>query len=951
MDLATLFVRFKADTSDVDKSVKTLESNTTKSAGNIAKALAGAFGGVVIGAAIKKSIDAATGLQQAVGATQTVFGKASGAVDDFAKHSADGFGISQTSARNLTAVIGALLQGVGFTQAASADLSVQLSKTGADLAAAFSGSPETAVAALSSALKGEFDPLQQYGITLTQAKVNAEALKEGLVDASGQVDAHGKAVATLALIQQQGALTSGAYTAQIDTAAEAQQRAKAKADDAAAALGQNLLPIYTKVVTVVGDLAAVFGSLPGPVQVATIALIGLVAVAGPISSLVQLVPKLAAGLEALAGLNPAILAVAGLAIAAGAVVAALDLFGNGADEAAKRAKEFYAEIKTGVATVDAQKVALLDAAEAAKTYSDATYSDADKKLRDTIVGNKQYVAALQQLGLTLDDVTKVNRGGTEAQDVLTEARARGLAVAKDLTGNMSLESTALDYNARAALNNNTAHHEASVTALHQVDVINDLINTLSNQTQASYDSAQSAANLAKIGDQQAYIYLKTTGQLNLLTAAEQAKAEASLDSAEAADKATASATSQAAAINDLGLQVDGYGTITAGVAISTASAAEATGKFTEILHAHDTALDAAKVATADLEVAQAQAKARADASATATSKLSDALDDTKGSESAAARAADLLDAALKRVFGGSLDLEDANRNLQAGIDAVAKSIKDNGNTLDIHTEKGRNNRQAIEDQVKTIQDKIKADIASGVSIEAATAAGEAYRQTLIDTSGTTDDARAAAEDYINQLGLTPENISTAVQLTNDEQTKAKLKDMLTQLGTIDAGAAAEITAEIEQGKFDKAEADLERIARDRQINLVVNVTGGGEIRLSSGAGGRVIVQSARGRYVVAGSNILTSAGEPGSGDEVIFPLDDPQRIRELAGSNNVGSRILAALSDHQQPAGGAVAASTALAPTSTSTSTVGLHVDHLEIHDDTSAQALAQIVMFKMAGV
>jgi hypothetical protein len=118
------------------------------------------FGAVAVGA----SAIAATGLyrlgaaasnvEQAMGGAETVFGDAIGTVRRFSETSAQGFGISQRAALELTARLGSLLQGFGYTEQAAADTSVQLSQLGADLAAAFGGKPEDAVAALGAALRG-----------------------------------------------------------------------------------------------------------------------------------------------------------------------------------------------------------------------------------------------------------------------------------------------------------------------------------------------------------------------------------------------------------------------------------------------------------------------------------------------------------------------------------------------------------------------------------------------------------------------------------------------------------------------------------------------------------------------------------------------------------------------------------------------------------------------------
>lgn len=283
MRIAEAYVEIKGDY----KKFRSELSKEGKSAGQqVAGAFASAFAAAAFTGGIAKSIGAANRLQQAVGATEAVFGSAGKAVEDFAETSAKSFGISEAAARELTSQIGALLQGMGFTAEQAAATSVDIAKLGADLAATFGGKPEEAVLALGAALRGERDPIERYGISLNEAAVKQKALEMGLYDGVGALDANGKAQATLALITERSAGAQGQFAREAGTAAGQQAIAAASAEDAAASFGEVLLPVYTRVVEVVGKLAQVFGGLPAPVQTAIVALVGLAALQGPIRGLV-----------------------------------------------------------------------------------------------------------------------------------------------------------------------------------------------------------------------------------------------------------------------------------------------------------------------------------------------------------------------------------------------------------------------------------------------------------------------------------------------------------------------------------------------------------------------------------------------------------------------------------------------------------------------------------------
>ena len=233
------------------------------------------FGGAVLYGA-KQLVDAAANLEQAIGGTAAVFEDASGPINEFAKNAAEVAGLSEEAARSLTSRLGASLKGFGLNAQEAAEQSVFLAQTGADLAATLGGTTDEAVTALGAALRGEFDPLERFGIALKASDVNAKAVAMGLADSEASVSAYAKGQAALALITEKSAFAQGQFAREADTAAGQAQIAQAKTKNASADLGKTLLPIYTKIQEVVALVATAFSALPGPVQTG---LIGLTAVA------------------------------------------------------------------------------------------------------------------------------------------------------------------------------------------------------------------------------------------------------------------------------------------------------------------------------------------------------------------------------------------------------------------------------------------------------------------------------------------------------------------------------------------------------------------------------------------------------------------------------------------------------------------------------------------------
>ena len=251
--------------------------NNAKKSGDILRNAL--FGGAVLYGA-KKLVDAAGELQQSVGGTAAVFEDASGAVNEFTKNSADLVGMSENASRTITSRLGASLKGFGMSTEEAASQAINLTKTGADLAATLGGKTDDAVNALGSALRGEYDPLERFGIALKASEVNAKAVSMGLASSESDVTAYAKGQATLALITERSAFAQGQFGREADTAQGQAQRAQAKTEDAAASLGKSLLPIYTKLQETIGFVADAFSALPGPAQTAVLGFAGVIAI-GP----------------------------------------------------------------------------------------------------------------------------------------------------------------------------------------------------------------------------------------------------------------------------------------------------------------------------------------------------------------------------------------------------------------------------------------------------------------------------------------------------------------------------------------------------------------------------------------------------------------------------------------------------------------------------------------------
>lgn len=277
---AILAIRIISDATKAARELNGLSDSTGKWEARTQKASAAANKiGLGLAAAGGAAFKYASDLQQSTGAVESVFKKHADAVKRNAAGAAQAVGISTSEYQEFASVIGAQLGNMGVASDQLAGKSDKLIRTGADLAATFGGTTKEAVEALSSALRGETDPIERYGISIKEADIKAQLAAKGQAKLTGAAGKSAKAQAVLALIAKQGATAQGAFARESDTAAGQQQRATAAMKDAAAQIGQSLLPIVATLAEKLAAVAKWAGEHPGLFKAAAVGLAAFVVIA------------------------------------------------------------------------------------------------------------------------------------------------------------------------------------------------------------------------------------------------------------------------------------------------------------------------------------------------------------------------------------------------------------------------------------------------------------------------------------------------------------------------------------------------------------------------------------------------------------------------------------------------------------------------------------------------
>lgn len=119
-------------------------------------------------------------LEQNLGGAEAVFDKSSDSIKKWATNSAANMGLSTGAALESANKMGALFQGMGIEQGKAAEMTMLMSQRAADVASVMGVDLTDAMRAVEGAAKGNFTMMDNLGVPMTNASLNAYALSKGI---------------------------------------------------------------------------------------------------------------------------------------------------------------------------------------------------------------------------------------------------------------------------------------------------------------------------------------------------------------------------------------------------------------------------------------------------------------------------------------------------------------------------------------------------------------------------------------------------------------------------------------------------------------------------------------------------------------------------------------------------------------------------------------------------
>jgi len=168
--------------------------------GSALAGLAAGFGAAKIGEELLGIAKSGSELNANISKTKVIFGDSASVITKEADSMAAKFGVVKSEFIDAAASFGSVFKGAGKTEQEAAALGNQLAKLGMDMASLEGVSSADAFTAISSALRGEMDPIEKFRVFLSADKVAAEALAMGLAKSKDGISELAKKSATLNLI-------------------------------------------------------------------------------------------------------------------------------------------------------------------------------------------------------------------------------------------------------------------------------------------------------------------------------------------------------------------------------------------------------------------------------------------------------------------------------------------------------------------------------------------------------------------------------------------------------------------------------------------------------------------------------------------------------------------------------------------------------------------------------
>jgi hypothetical protein len=261
----TLTVFLAADLKNFNRNINSAQKSVKGFGGSIdsflkpaligAAAAAGVFAVKLAGDAIAAARD----LGETQNKVNVIFGESSRSILSFASTAVTALGQTQEQALSAAATFAQFGKAAGLSGESLVGFSTELVTLSADLASFNNSTPEQAITAIGAALRGEAEPLRQFGVLLDDATLRARAMEMGIYDGSGALTQQQKVLAAHQEILSQTTDAQGDFGRTSEGLANTQRILTAAVENAKAEIGEGLVDAIESVSRAMGGSKGMAG--------------------------------------------------------------------------------------------------------------------------------------------------------------------------------------------------------------------------------------------------------------------------------------------------------------------------------------------------------------------------------------------------------------------------------------------------------------------------------------------------------------------------------------------------------------------------------------------------------------------------------------------------------------------------------------------------------------------
>lgn len=361
--------------------------------------------------AFTSTVAASSNLSESVNAVGVVFGEQGDKVLQWGEDNASAYGLSKRAFNEAVVPMGALLKNTGLDMDTVSAATMDLSARAGDMASVFNTDVNTALAAINAGLRGEADPLEQFGVGLNAAAVEARALADTGKSVASELTDQEKVMARVNLILEQTADLEGDAIKTGEDYAGSVRRRQAATEDFQATVGDSLTPALAALNTILSATLGWLEGLPEPLLAVIGAFLGLAGLAGKLAPVIMAVNVALQSTSI--SIRSVMLALGPIGLAIAGVTALMSLF-SGDTEEADQTVQAYADTldqATGSITDATREMAFLELQESGLIDKAEELGISTRDLVDAFLGEEEAARRVR------DQLDGVIEAGTDTVEV------------------------------------------------------------------------------------------------------------------------------------------------------------------------------------------------------------------------------------------------------------------------------------------------------------------------------------------------------------------------------------------------------------------------------------------------------------------------------------------------------------------------------------------------------